>query len=117
MLQKIRHSWTLQGKGKLGWQLMDHAMVSMKQVAHFAEDIAENGIPPKFKPGKIDTSKDARKAVTKIVKDISAAHKRHVNLQKNRELQKHSGLVINLDLTVQQENYQIHELRDKMKKR
>jgi bacterioferritin len=116
MLQNIRYSWTLQDKGTLGWQLMDHAMENMKQVAHFAEDIAENGVPPQFRPGKIDKNKNAHKAVSKVVKDLTAAHKHHMGLKKNRELQKHGGLVVNLDLTVQQEEYQAHAFRDRMKK-
>jgi hypothetical protein len=38
-------------------------------------------------------------------------------LQKEDEMQKHGGLVINLDLTVQQEEYQAAEIGDWMKKK
>jgi hypothetical protein len=95
---------------------MDHAMENMKQIAHFAEDIAENGMPPQFRPGKIDKNKNPHKAVSNVVKDLTATHRRHMKLKKNRELKKHGGLVVNLDLTVQQEEYQIHEFRDTNKK-
>ena len=57
MLQHIRYSWVFQKDGIQGWQLMDQAMEKMKHLAHFAEDVAGNGLDPRFEAGKIDMSK------------------------------------------------------------
>lgn len=115
MLQHIRYSWVLQKKGTLAWNLMDQAMEKMKHIAHVAEDIGGNGIPPEFKPGRIDTSKTADAAVKKAIEDVSKSHKRHLKLCKDSEVMKHGGMVINLDLTIQQEQYQAEELKDTLK--
>jgi bacterioferritin len=117
MLHHIRYSWVLQKNGLFAWQLMDQAMEKMKQIAHFAEDIGGNGIPPKFKLGKIDTSKTVSKALKKALKDVKTAYKRHMNLKEHSEFKKHEGMVINLDLTLQQEHYQSEELEDMGKKK
>lgn len=112
MLQHIRYSWVLKKNGILSWQLMDQAMEKMKQFAHFAEDIAENGIPVQFKPGRIDKSKSKLKALKKAAEDVRTARKRHLKLKGDEEFKKHAGPVINLDLTLQQEQYQEDELKD-----
>ncbi len=112
MLQHIRYSWVFQRKGIIGWQLMDQAMEKMKQLAHIAEDIAGNGIPPVFNPGKIDITKNITEAMKKAAKDVSKAYSRHLKLKKESELQKHGGLIINLDLAIQQEKYQAEELKE-----
>lgn len=112
MLCHIRHSWIFQKEGILAWQLMDQAMEKMKQIAHFAEDIGGNGIPPHFKPGHIDKNKTISKAMKKALKDVKTARDRHTKLSEDSELKKHGGLVINLDLTLQQEQYQAEEIED-----
>ncbi len=112
MLRHIRHSWIFQKEGIFAWQLMDQAMEKMKQIAHFAEDIGGNGIPPHFKPGRVDTSKTISKAMKKALKDVKTTQDRHIKLSEDSELKKHGGLVINLDLTLQQEQYQAEELED-----
>ena len=113
MLQHIRYSWVMQQKnGIVSWQLMDQAMEKMKQLAHFAEDIAENGISVQLKPGKIDKSKTISSAFKQAIKDVKRAHARHAQFGEDKELKKHGGLVINLDLTIQQEQYQTDELED-----
>jgi bacterioferritin len=118
MLQHIRYSWVMQKKdGNMSWQLMDQAMEKMKQLAHFAEDVAENGMPVQFKPGKIDKSNTIGSAFKKAIKDVKKAHARHAKFIKDKELLKHGGLVINLDLTIQQEKYQAEELEDMSKKK
>jgi bacterioferritin len=91
---------------------MDQAMEKMKQLAHFAEPIAEDGVPPEFKLGKIDTSRAIGMALAKALEDVQGARERHAALKQDGEVQKHSGLVINLDLTIQQEEYQGAELED-----
>jgi bacterioferritin len=116
MLQHIRYSWVFQKDGVLGWQLMDQAMEKMKHLAHFAEDVAENGLDPRFKAGKIDMSTAVGQALQKALQDVQGGLARHQKLQKDSEAQKHEGFVINLDLTVQQEEYQAAEITDWKKK-
>jgi len=117
MLQHIRYSWVFQKDGVLGWQLMDQAMEKMKHLAHFAEDVAGNGLDPRFKAGKIDMSTAIGQALHKALEDVQGGLARHQKLQKDSEAQKHGGFVINLDLTVQQEEYQAAEIGDWKKKK
>jgi len=117
MLQHIRTSWLFQRGDTIGWKLMDQAMEKMKQLAHFAEDIAEDGIPPQFQPGPIDKNATIGAALKRALEDVSAGRERHVAFRDDSEVKKHSGLVINMDLTVQQEAYQEAELADWSKDR
>ena len=87
MLQHIRYSWVFQKDSILAWQLMDQAMEKMKQIAHFAEDIGGNGIPPKFVPGPTDKSKTIGNSLKKAVMDIRTAIDRHMKLKENSEIQ------------------------------
>ncbi|MDO9528864.1 MAG: ferritin-like domain-containing protein [Syntrophales bacterium] len=116
MLQHLRTSWVFQQHETTGWKIMDQAMEKMKQLAHFAENIAEDGIPPDFKPGQIDKSHAIGAALKKALEDVRAARERHLKLSEDSEVKKHSGLVINMDLTIQQEEYQRAELEDWGKK-
>ena len=115
MLQHLRTSWLFQKDEIMGWKIMDQAMEKMKQLAHFAEDIAEDGVAPKFKPGEIDMSNAIGQALKKALEDVQGARDRHLKLREDTEVRKHSGLVINLDLTVQQEEYQGAEIEDWLK--
>jgi bacterioferritin len=115
MLQHLRTSWLFQKDDITGWKIMDQAMEKMKQLAHFAEDIAEDGVAPKFKPEKIDMSKAIGQALKKALEDVRTAGERHLKLREDSEVKKHSGLVMNLDLTVQQEAYQAAEIEDWLK--
>ena len=110
MLQHVRDSWVFQKDEMIGWEIMDQAMEKMKHLAHFAEPVAEDGVPPELKLGKIDMSHAIGMALAKAIEDVQAARERHVTLRQDSEVQKHSGLVINLDLTIQQEEYQGAEL-------
>jgi len=110
MLQHIRTSWVFQKDDIMGWMIMDQAMEKMKQLAHFAEPIAEDSVPPQFELGKIEKSQAIGLALKKALEDAQAARERHVKLSEDVEVKKHSGLVINLDLTIQQEEYQKAEL-------
>lgn len=51
-------------------------------------------------------------ALKKGLEDVQAARERHLKLREDSEVKKHSGLVINLDLTVHQEEYQGAEVED-----
>ncbi|MCJ7664045.1 MAG: ferritin-like domain-containing protein [Desulfobacterales bacterium] len=117
MLQHIRYSWVFQKDEIQGWQLMDQAMEKMKHLAHFAEEVAGNGLDPKFEAGKIDMGKAIGQALQKALEDVQGGLVRHQKFQKDSETQKHGGLVINLDLDVQQEAYQGAEIKGWMKKK
>jgi len=112
MLQHIRTSWLFQKDENIGWKIMDQAMEKMKQLAHFAEPIAEDGVSPKFKPVQMDKSQVIGIALKKALEDVQADRDRHVRLKEDSEVKKHSGLVINMDLTIKQEEYQSAELKD-----
>jgi bacterioferritin len=112
MLQHIRTSWIFQKEDITGWRIMDQAMEKMKQLAHFSEPVAEDGVPPELKLGKVEKTHAIGLALKKGLEDVQAARERHVQLSKNSEVKKHSGVVINLDLTIQQEEYQKKELQD-----
>lgn len=112
MLQHLRTSWLFQRDEIMGWKVMDQAIEKMRQLAHFAEEIAEDGLAPKFKPGEIDMSSALGHALKKALEDVQTGRERHLKLREDREVEKHSGLVINLDLTVQQEAYQAAEMED-----
>ena len=112
MLQHLRTSWVFQQDENIGWKIMDQAMEKMKQLAHFAEGIAEDGVRPEFKPGQIDKSNAIGLALRKALEDVQAARERHLKLREDSEVKKHSGLVINMDTTIKQEEYQGAELED-----
>ena len=115
MLQHVRSSWVFQKNGLISWNIMDQAMEKMKHIAHFAEDMGGNGIPPQFKPGRIDARGTFGAAIGKAVEDVSRSRRRHVRLRKDSEISTHAGIVINIDLTIRQEQYQEEELQDAIK--
>jgi bacterioferritin len=117
MLQHLRHSWVFEKNSLVSWRLMDQSLEKMKHLAHFAEEIGGSGSPPQFKADRTDGSKSVGKAIGKAIEDVKKCRKRHVRLRNNTELRKHEGLVINLDLTIQQEEYQTEELEDMKKSR
>lgn len=112
ILQHIRNAWVFQSEGNQGWQIMDFSMAKMKQLAHIAEEVAENGIKPRLKPGEIDISTAIGSALKRALEDVRESRKRHLELQKSEEGQKHAGLIINLDLSVRQEKFEAEEIED-----
>jgi len=116
MLQHIRNAWVFQYEGVQGWQIMDFSLTKMKQLAHIAEEVAENGIKPRLKPGEIDKSTAIGSALKYALEDVRESRKRHLELQKTEEAQKHAGLIINLNLIVRQEEYEAQEIADWLKK-
>lgn len=116
MLQHIRSSWVFQQEAIVGWQLMDFAMTKMKQLAHLAEEVAENGITPRFEVGKIDLSASVGLALKKGLEDVRGAREEHIKFQGESETQKHSGLLLELDLALKQEEYEAAEIGDWSKK-
>ncbi|MFA9435440.1 MAG: ferritin-like domain-containing protein [Deltaproteobacteria bacterium] len=116
MLQHIRSSWVFQQESIVGWQLMDFAMTKMKQLAHLAEEVAENGIAPRFKAGQIDLSASVGVALKKGLEDVRGAREEHLKFQEESETQKHAGLLLSLDLALKQEEYEAAEIEDWSKK-
>lgn len=112
MLQHIRTSWVFQQEGILGWQTMDFAMTKMKQLAHLAEEVAENGITPRFEAGELDKSASIGAALKKGLEDVRSAREEHLKFQGESETQKHSGLLVELDLALRQEEYEAAEIED-----
>jgi len=51
-------------------------------------------------------------ALKKALEDVRSGRERHVKFAEGAEVKKHSGLVINLDLNIQQEAYQGDEIED-----
>lgn len=111
MLQHIRQAWVFQKNGLLSWEIMNQSMEKMKQLAHFAEDVAENGITPDLSLGEIDRSSDLKSALNKSLDSVSAAQSRHSKKVEDPEFKKHSGLMLNTDMTIKQETYQSQELK------
>jgi len=116
MLQHIRNAWIFQDEGIQGWQIMDFSMTKMKQLAHIAEKVAENGINPRLKPGEIDKSTAIGSALEHALEDVQESRKCHLELQKSEEAQRNAGLIINLDLSVKQEKFETEEIEDWLKK-
>ncbi|MGD8371322.1 MAG: ferritin-like domain-containing protein [Syntrophobacterales bacterium] len=116
VLQHVRNGWVLQREGITGWELMDFSMTQMKQLAHIAEEVAENGITPRLQADQIDTSRSIGVALQKTLEDVRASRERHLKFRDDSETQKHAGLVVNLDLTLQQEEYEAGEIEDWIKK-
>jgi len=110
MLSHVRHAWVFQHNGLLSWEIMNQSMEKMKQLAHFAEDVAENGLIPDMANTGIDTSPGERSALQGAARSLSQGLERHLQLAQNEELQGHSGLSTNLDLTIRQEKYQSEEI-------
>ena len=110
MLQHLRTSWIFQKEGISGWQIMDFAMTKMKQLAHLAEPVAENGINPNFKFGNSDMSAAIGTALKNALEDVQDSRAAHLDLLKDAETKKHAGMIINLELAVQQEDYEAQEI-------
>ncbi len=116
MLRHVRDSWVFQKEDIFGWKLMDFAMTQMKQLAHLSEPVAENGIEPRFVVQPAGFSSTIGAALAKTLEDVELSIKRHRALREDEETQKHSGEIVNLELSIDQENYQAAELRDWLKR-
>jgi bacterioferritin len=116
VLRHVRDSWVFQKEGIVGWELMDFGMTQMKQLAHLSEPVAENGIPPRFTIQPLNLSSSIGAALSTILEDVKSSIKRHEALGEDKETQKHSGEIINLKLSIDQETYQVNEIKDWLQK-
>jgi bacterioferritin len=117
MLKHVRHSWVFQKRGLDSWTLMNQAFEKMKHIAHLAEDVGGEGVHPRFNPATISPEKNFGRAVGNAVAEVQKAYSRHRRLKKDEEFGRHGGMVINMDLDTQQEEYQAEELKDMMEKK
>ncbi|MBD3413502.1 MAG: hypothetical protein GF421_03605 [Candidatus Aminicenantes bacterium] len=115
MIQHIRDSWIFQKQGMKAWQIMDFSMTQMKQLAHLAEDVAENGMTPNFELGEIEKNTSIGMALEKSVQQLRESQQRHKQFTTDSEAQKHKGFMVNLDLTLKQEKYEQDEIQDWIK--
>lgn len=116
MLQTIRDAWVFQSDGEPAWQRMDFSMTKMKQLAHSAEEIAENGLIPRLAAGKIIQAGSLSEAMSNGLEDVQSTMKLHEKLASDDEAKKHGGLMTNLDLTLRQEKYEADEIADRISK-
>jgi bacterioferritin len=112
VLRHVRDSWVFQKEDMFGWELMDFGMMQMKQLAHLSEPVAENGISPRLIIKPLNLSSTIGAALSKILEDVESSIKRHQSLKEEKETQKHTGELINLQLSIDQETYQADELKD-----
>ena len=115
MLQAIRDAWVFQGSGLSGWQIIDFSFTKMKQLAHIAEEAAENGIEPRLNKGNIITAPAIGAALKNSLESIRTTQNLHTNLKNDPEAQKHAGLMANLNLSLKQETYETEEIKDWLK--
>lgn len=115
MLQALRDAWVFQSHEISGWQIIDFSFTKMKQLAHMAEEVAENGIDPRLKKGNIITSPAIGTALQNALESVRATRNLHTDIKNDPEAQKHSGLMLNLDLSVKQETYEAEEIEDWLK--
>ncbi|MCF8050702.1 MAG: ferritin-like domain-containing protein [Desulfobacterales bacterium] len=115
MLQSLRDAWVFQNEEIRGWQVMDFSMTNMKQLAHLAEEVAENGIAPRLESNPLVLSTAIGAALKTILENVRRTQKGHQGLKDDPEAQKHSGLMTNLDLSIDQEQYEAEEIEDWLK--
>ena len=115
MLQSIRDAWVFQNQDMRGWEIMDFSMSKMKQLAHLAEEVAENGIEPQFKASPLALSTAIGAALENILESVRQTCDGHKALKDDPDAQQHSGLILNLGLSISQEQYEAEEIKDWMK--
>ena len=115
MLQALRNAWVFQNENITGWQIMDFSFTKMKQLAHMAEEVAENGMEPRLKKGHIMTGAAVSAALKNALESVRETRNLHLGIKNDPEAQKHAGLLINLDLSLKQEDYEAAEIEGWMK--
>ena len=115
MLQSIRDAWVFQNEDMRGWEIMDFSMTKMKQLAHLAEEVAENGIEPHFKASPLSLSTAIGAALENILESVRQTCDGHKALNDDPDAQHHSGLILNLGLSISQEQYEAEDIEDWMK--
>lgn len=112
MLQRIRSAWVFQKDAMIGWQLMDFSMTKMKQLAHVSEEVAAAGINPMLKLDKSDLSVSVAEALKNALEDLQKSRMEYITLQAGEEIAKHAGLANNIELALNQEEYETSEMKE-----
>ncbi|MFO7666721.1 MAG: ferritin-like domain-containing protein [Desulfobacterales bacterium] len=112
MLQRVRSAWVFQKDAMLGWQLMDFSMTKMKQLAHVSEEVAVAGINPLLKLDKSDLSASVAEALKNALEDLQKSRMEYITLQAGEEIAKHAGLANNMELALNQEEYEASEMKE-----
>jgi len=112
MLQRIRSAWVFQNDAMLGWQIMDFSMTKMKQLAHVSEEVAAGGINPLLKSDKSDSSVSVAEALKNAVEDLQKSRMEYITLQAGADIAKHAGLANNIELALNQEEYEASEMKE-----
>jgi bacterioferritin len=115
MLQSLRDAWVLQKDGLAAWKIMDFSYTKMKQLAHIAEEVAENGFEPRLATGGMIRHADIGKALQSALESVKQTKSRHQAIKDDPEAQKHAGLMTNLTLAINQESYEAEEIEDWLK--
>ena len=115
MLQALRDAWVFQKEEIIGWRIMDFSMTNMKQLAHLAEPVAENGIEPKFKFQDISKAAPIGAALEKALANVKHTQKLHSDLLSDSETANHKGLMLNLDISIKQEIFEQGDIADWLK--
>jgi bacterioferritin len=112
MLQSLRDAWVLQKESFAAWRVMDFSFTKMKQLAHLAEEVAENGQEPRLQAGAAAPHESMGKALSAALENVRLSRERHIEIQSEPEAEKHKGLMTNLDLSIKQEAYEADEIAD-----
>ncbi|MEZ4579803.1 MAG: hypothetical protein R2875_17860 [Desulfobacterales bacterium] len=115
MLQALRNAWVFQNENITGWQIMGFSFTKMKQLAHMAEEVAENGMEPRFFKGPMITDAVLGTVLQNALESVQKTRSLHQDIKNDPEAQKHAGLLINLDLSLKQEDYEAAEIKGWMK--
>ncbi len=105
VLQHLRHAFVLEEEHPEMGELELVAMRHMKHLSHFAEELAESGHEPKFEAPDMDMSRDIEPALKADLDLTQDARERFVTLSQDPELEEHTGLKIEVENMIIQEEF------------
>jgi bacterioferritin len=106
VLQHLRHAFVFEDEScPVGSELELTAMRHMKHLSHFAEELAESGHELEFIHPTIDMSQSIDAALQSDLELTQAARERFVELNQNPELGEHTGLKIEVEHMISQEEF------------
>jgi bacterioferritin len=105
VLQHLRHAFVFERDHPEMGELELVAMRHMKHLSHFAEELAESGHEPKFEPPEIDKTRSLEPALEADLQLTQEARERFIALSQEEELAKHSGLKLEVENMISQEEF------------
>jgi len=105
VLQHLRHAFVFERDHPEMGELELVAMRHMKHMSHFAEELAESGHEPKFEPPEIDKHRSLEPALEADLQLTQEARRRFTTLSQEEELAKHSGLKLEVENMISQEEF------------